>query len=69
MKPADPGRTTIASTGGNSFGAANDDHGPAAQIMREQATTGTDGWDPFEVWRTRVRDPRRDWRAALTREV
>lgn len=61
MIPADPGRGTIASTGGDTFEAANDDHGPAS-VAHESAQQEA-GWDPFEVWCTRVRDPRREWPA------
>lgn len=63
MTPADQGRATSTSTEGVSFGAANDDHGPVAPVARELPASEAVGWDPFEVWRTRVRDPRRDWRA------
>ena len=59
MNPADPGRGTSASTGGATFEAANDDHGPASPAHEMQQREA--GWDPFEVWCTRVRDPRRDW--------
>lgn len=42
--------------------AANDDHGP--QFARGAAAfshaPGTLGWDPYEIWRSRVRDARRD---------
>jgi hypothetical protein len=38
--------------------AANDDLGPARMSPEPQAVAS--GWDPFEVWRTRVRDARRD---------
>lgn len=58
MKPADPGRRDDASTGGVKLDAANDDHGPADHVAREHAAKEA-GWDPFEVWRTRVRDARR----------
>jgi hypothetical protein len=37
--------------------AANDDDGPAEGGAGGSA--GPAGWDPFEVWRTRVRDARR----------
>lgn len=59
MQPADPGRATSASKGGLSYDAANDDQGPVSQIARTQPEQAAAGWDPFEVWRTRVRDPRR----------
>lgn len=59
MKPAEPGRATDASTGGVSFEAANDDDGPAPTAS-ERAAPEAQAWDPFEVWRTRVRDARRD---------
>ena len=42
--------------------AANDDFapGPRDDGRAEAAATPTGGWDAFEVWRTRVRDARRD---------
>jgi hypothetical protein len=41
--------------------AANDDGGPVAYAHgRPHAVASPSaGWDPYEVWRTRVRDPRR----------
>jgi hypothetical protein len=40
--------------------AANDDHGPVRTPVDAAApSTTTHGWDAFEVWRSRVRDPRR----------
>jgi hypothetical protein len=60
MHPADQGKTGAVAEGVAL--AANDDHGPP-QPGAEIGTTTTDGtvsgWDPFEVWRTRVRDARR----------
>jgi hypothetical protein len=40
--------------------AANDEFHPAGRPETPAAPTGPGGWDPFEVWRTRVRDARRD---------
>ena len=38
--------------------AANDDHAPEIAGGRTEVAAGA-GWDPFDVWRRRVRDPRR----------
>jgi hypothetical protein len=38
--------------------AANDDRGPV-RTPPEAPAASTPGWDAFEVWRSRVRDPRR----------
>ncbi len=42
--------------------AANEDFGPAKDPAdpRVEPPPATRGWDAFEVWRTRVRDARRD---------
>jgi hypothetical protein len=37
--------------------AANDDLGPAPPLKEAEAAPA--GWDPFEVWATRIRDARR----------
>jgi hypothetical protein len=56
MHPADQGKT---GAGPDVLAlAANDDHGPAA-AGTDAAASHPGGWDPFEVWRTRVRDARR----------
>ena len=49
--------------------AANDDRAPGAadETPRVEPYLGTAGWDPFEIWRTRVRDARRDARRSGTR--
>jgi len=49
--------------------AANDDDATGAVAGSPRATPypGTAGWDPFEIWRTRVRDARRDARRSGTR--
>ena len=62
MHPADQGKTGAVAEGVAL--AANDDCGPvAAPAGAEPPTLGLNGhaagWDPFEVWRTRVRDARR----------
>jgi hypothetical protein len=61
MHPADQGKTGAVAEGVAL--AANDDHGPplpGAEEIGVTAPEGTvSGWDPFEVWRTRVRDARR----------
>lgn len=62
MKPADPGRARDGVTGATGFDAANDDQGPVPATERETRSIEASGWDPFEVWRTRVRDARREWR-------
>lgn len=40
--------------------AANDDHGPPVAAVVVAPSPIPSGWDPFEVWRTRVRDAGRD---------
>jgi hypothetical protein len=62
MHPADQGKTGAVAEGVAL--AANDDHGPplpgGAEEIGVTAPDGpVSGWDPFEVWRTRVRDARR----------
>lgn len=70
MHPADQGKSGAVAAGVAL--AANDDRGPerhpdggpdAALPGAASATLSHDGatagWDPFEVWRTRVRDARR----------
>ena len=39
--------------------AANDDPRPAGAAATVEPAPRPAGWDPFEVWRTRVRDARR----------
>lgn len=39
---------------------ASDELDPARAAARADASPRPGGWDPFEVWRTRVRDARRD---------
>jgi hypothetical protein len=54
MQPADNGRAVVAHL--VVAAAANDPSGP-----REREPTNfilRDGWDPYEVWRTRIRDAR-----------
>ena len=44
--------------------ACNDDLGPiVSRHGSTPAPAATSGWDPFDVWRRRVRDARRDARA------
>lgn len=57
MHPADQGKN--GAVAGSVALAANDDDGPAHAAAVEKATGPESGWDAFEVWRTRVRDPRR----------
>lgn len=60
MHPADQGKTGAVAEGVAL--AANDDHGPplpGAEITALSLDAVAAGWDPFEVWRTRVRDARR----------
>ena len=47
--------------------AANDDHAPVRSrpAPESEPLLGSVGWDPFEIWRTRVRDARRDASPAL----
>jgi hypothetical protein len=40
--------------------AANDELRPAGAAAAVEPSPRLAGWDPFEVWRTRVRDARRD---------
>jgi hypothetical protein len=40
--------------------AANDAASPAGAAATVEPVPRPTGWDPFEVWRTRVRDARRD---------
>ncbi len=40
--------------------AANDEARPAGAAATVEPSPRPSGWDPFEVWRTRVRDARRD---------
>ena len=40
--------------------AANDERPPASAAATVEPLPRPAGWDPFEVWRTRVRDARRD---------
>jgi hypothetical protein len=58
MKLADQGPTGAVSDAVSL--AANDDRGPVrTPADAPAASTSTQGWDAFEVWRSRVRDPRR----------
>jgi hypothetical protein len=57
MHPADQGKSGAVAEGSVAL-AANDDLGPAL-AADELAASAAAGWDPFEVWRTRVRDARR----------
>jgi hypothetical protein len=61
MKHFDP-RTSPRDAGLAEFTAANDPQGSAASVGPARAARGTSpgGWDPVEIWRTRVRDARRD---------
>jgi len=61
MKHFDP-RTTPRGAGTAGFTAANDAQGPSAPASepRREHKLVTSGWDPFEIWRTRVRDARRE---------
>jgi hypothetical protein len=56
MHPADQGKTGAVSE--EPILAANDDLGPAPPAT-PSPSAGASGWDPFEVWCTRVRDARR----------
>ncbi len=40
--------------------AANEELDPAGAAAAVEPVPRPSGWDPFEVWRTRVRDARRD---------
>ena len=40
--------------------AANDERSPDGAAAAVEPAPRPAGWDPFEVWRTRVRDARRD---------
>jgi len=40
--------------------AANEASHPAGAAAAVEPALRPGGWDPFEVWRTRVRDARRD---------
>jgi len=40
--------------------AANEGQHPAGAAAAVDPVPRPSGWDPFEVWRTRVRDARRD---------
>ncbi len=40
--------------------AANEDGRPSGVAAAVESSPRPAGWDPFEVWRTRVRDARRD---------
>lgn len=40
--------------------AANDEARPNGAAAAVEPVPRPSGWDPFEVWRTRVRDARRD---------
>lgn len=60
MISADQGQTGALPESAPVALAANDDRGPLRAAIHEAATTAThSGWDAFEVWRSRVRDPRR----------
>ncbi len=54
---ADPSDLLVAPAGGAvRVRAANDD---AAGAMAHEQVPPVSGWDPYEVWVRRVRDPRR----------
>ncbi len=55
MHPADQGLTGAVNE--RVSAAANDEIGPVPPAGGEDAAAA--GWDPFEVWRTRIRDARR----------
>jgi hypothetical protein len=57
MHPADQGKSGAVAEGVVAL-AANDDLGPSVPAA-DAAGGAAAGWDPFEVWRTRVRDARR----------
>jgi hypothetical protein len=61
MNHIDP-RTTLRSVTSADYTAANDDSGPSRTPDPRVAhrPTAAGGWDAFEIWRTRVRDARRD---------
>jgi hypothetical protein len=61
MKHFDP-RSAPRGAGFGGLAAANDDQGPgpAAPRTGEAHALAPAGWDPFEIWRTRVRDARRE---------
>lgn len=40
--------------------AANEEQHPPGAAAAVEPSPRPSGWDPFEVWRTRVRDARRD---------
>jgi hypothetical protein len=40
--------------------AANEDEAADRSVPAEERDSGTAGWDPYEVWLTRVRGPRRN---------
>lgn len=58
MNTGDMRRSGAGAVGETPRTAANDDHGPAPSLVRDVLNLDAVGWDPFEVWRTRVRDPR-----------
>jgi hypothetical protein len=55
-------RTTLRGAGFGDVAAANDEQGPvpATPAAASGRVPVTAGWDPFEIWRTRVRDARRE---------
>ena len=61
MKPLDA--LTRFSTVSLPNEAANDDRRPNGAAATVEPAPRLTGWDPFEVWRTRVRDARRDGNA------
>jgi hypothetical protein len=54
---ADGGLVTIAGDGG---GAANDDVAAEQPVPAKEGDAGAAGWDPYDVWLTRVKAPRDD---------
>ena len=38
--------------------AANDDRAAESAVSDNRGADGAAGWDPYEVWRTRVKDAR-----------
>ena len=60
MNHIDP-RATPRSVTSADYTAANDDSVPApTPEPRDLQRPAAGGWDAFEIWRTRVRDARRD---------
>jgi hypothetical protein len=53
---------THSLSGAVGLDAANDSSGPASpdRSAGGRSSAAAAGWDPFEIWRTRVRDARRN---------